>query len=252
MPHVRFSHVSKIYSRQSRQFFWRYFVQVLGRERRKPLYALNDVSFDVSGGESLAVVGHNGAGKTTLLSLIARLTTPEIGRVDVEGHVMPLLELGSGFHGDLTGTENLYLNAALCGLTKKETRERFEQMVEFAELGDFMDEPLRTYSQGMTLRLGFAIAVHADADILLLDEVLVVGDMDFQRKCMHRLMQMKSEGKILFCVSHAPEMLRQLCEQALWIESGQVVMKGPAEEVFEAYRTGAMPAMASSAWSPPA
>ena len=244
MPSVQFSHVSKIYSRQSRQFFWRYFVEALGRERRKPLYALNDVSFDVSSGESLAVIGHNGAGKTTLLSLVAGLTTPETGKVEVDGHVMALLELGSGFHGDLTGTENLYLNAALCGLTKKQTDERFEQMVEFSELRDFMDQPLRTYSMGMSLRLGFSIAVHADADILLLDEVLVVGDKDFQLKCMDRLLQMKSEGKILLCVSHAPDMLRQLCEHALWIESGKLVMNGPADEVFEAYRTGVVPVSA--------
>ena len=244
MPSVRFSHVSKIYSRQSRQFFWRFFVEALGRKSREPLYALNDVSFEVDAGESLAVIGHNGAGKTTLLSLVAGLTTPEIGKVEVEGHVMALLELGSGFHIDLTGNENLRLNAALCGLTKKETEERYQQIVDFAELGEFMEEPLRTYSQGMVLRLGFSIAVHANADIMLLDELLAVGDQDFQRKCMDKILEMKRQGKILFCVSHIPDMLRQLCEQALWIEAGAVVMQGPSAEVFEAYRTGIVPVTA--------
>lgn len=244
MPSVRFSHVSKIYSRQSRQFFWRFFIEAMGRGRREPLYALNDVSFDVSAGASLAVIGHNGAGKTTLLSLVAGLTTPETGKIEVDGRVMALLELGSGFHVDLTGNENLRLNAALCGLTKKQTEERYEQIVEFAELRAFMEEPLRTYSQGMILRLAFSIAVHADADILLLDEVLVVGDQDFQRKCMDKIIELKRGGTILLCVSHAPEMLRQLCEQAIWIEAGNMVMSGPSGEVFEAYRTGTVPVTA--------
>lgn len=244
MPSVRFTNVSKIYSRQSRQFFWRFFVQAMGRKPPEPIYALRDVSFDAGGGESLAVIGHNGAGKSTLLSLVAGLTTPEIGKVEVDGRVMALLELGSGFHPDLTGVENLRLNAALCGLTRRETEERFQQILDFSELHEFINEPLRTYSMGMILRLGFAVAVHADADILLLDEVLVVGDQDFQRKCMNRIIQMKREGKILLCVSHAPDMLRQLCEKALWIESGSVVMTGTAGEVFEAYRAGASPVTA--------
>ncbi|MCP5118917.1 MAG: ABC transporter ATP-binding protein [bacterium] len=243
MAHVRFDNVSKIYSRQSRQFFWRFLLQRSGRAEPKPIYALRDVSFDVSNGQSLGIIGHNGAGKSTLLSLVAGLTTPERGGVDVEGHVMALLELGSGFHHDLSGVENLRLNAAFRGFTKQETAALQERIIDFAELGDFIDEPLRTYSQGMILRLAFAIAVHVDPDILLLDEVLVVGDKDFQKKCFDRILQMKREGKILLCVSHVPTMLQQLCEKALWIESGQVIMQGPIDEVAEEYLTRGAPAI---------
>ncbi|MCW5979223.1 MAG: ABC transporter ATP-binding protein [Bryobacteraceae bacterium] len=245
MPFVRFYHVSKVYSRQSRQFFWRFFVETMGRKPREPIRALNDVTFELGAGESLAVIGHNGAGKSTLLSLVAGLTTPESGLVEVEGRVMALLELGSGFHYDMTGAENLRLNAALCGLTKKQTEERYQQIVDFSELRSFINEPLRTYSMGMILRLGFSIAVHVEADILLLDEVLVVGDQDFQQKCLTRILRMKQEGKILMCVSHAPDMLRMLCERALWIESGAVIMQGAAGDVIDAYRAGSVPVNAS-------
>lgn len=237
MAHIWFDHVSKIYSRQSRQFSWGFLLRSLGKNRQSPIYALRDMSFEVGESGSLAVIGHNGAGKSTILSLVAGLTTPEKGRVSVEGRVMALLELGSGFHSDLTGAENLRLNAALFGLTKNETAALFDQIVTFAEIGDFIDEPLRIYSQGMILRLAFSIAVHVNPDILLLDEVLVVGDQDFQRKCLRRIIQMKREGKIMLCVSHAPEMLKQICEDALWIESGQVVMYGPADEVIGAYKS---------------
>jgi ABC-type polysaccharide/polyol phosphate transport system ATPase subunit len=238
MAHISFDSVSKIYSRQSRQFSWRYFLQTIGKNRRSPIHAIREVSFEVADGGSLAIVGHNGAGKSTILNLAAGLTRPEKGSISVEGHVMALLELGSGFHHDLTGAENLRLNAALCGLTKKETLELFDRIVEFSEIGDFIDEPLRTYSQGMTLRLAFSVAVHVNPDILLIDEMLVVGDKDFQRKCISRILQMKREGRILLCVSHAAEVLRHLCDDALWIESGRVVMQGPAPEVLDAYQSG--------------
>jgi len=236
MAHIRFQNVSKAYTRQPRQFFYRFLSQELRRSRRKQFYALRDVSFQVGVGRSLAVVGHNGAGKSTLLNLVAGLTAPEKGSVEVEGRVMALLELGSGFHQDLTGAENLRMNAALCGFTKTETEELLPQIVEFSELGEFIWEPLRTYSSGMVLRLAFSIAVHADADILLLDEVLTVGDKDFQQKCLARVVEMRNQGKILLCVSHVPELLHQLCSHALWIEAGRVVREGPIEEVLEAYQ----------------
>jgi len=236
MAHVRFENVSKIYTRQSRQFFYRFLSHRLGRGPKKPIYALRDVSFEVSGGRALALVGHNGAGKSTLLNLVAGLTVPESGTVDVSGRVMAMLELGGGFHVDLTGAENLRINAALCGLTKSETDELFPRITEFSELGEFIWEPLRTYSSGMVERLAFSIAVHADADILLLDEVLMVGDKDFQQKCLDRILEMRNQGKILLCVSHVPQLLRQLCDYALWIEAGSVVREGPIDEVVEAYR----------------
>jgi ABC-type polysaccharide/polyol phosphate transport system ATPase subunit len=239
MPRVRFDRVTKIYRRQSRQFFWRFLVENLGGRRAEPIYALRDVCFEVGPGRALAIIGRNGAGKSTLLSLVAGLTVPESGAIDVEGRVSALLELGSGFHPDLTGAENLRVNAALCGLTRRETDERFDEIVEFAELADFIDEPLRTYSQGMILRLAFSVAIHADADILLLDEMIAVGDMDFQRKSFRRIRKMKQEGRILLCVSHVPEVLKELCEEAIWLENGRILLRGPAEEVIDAYASGA-------------
>lgn len=236
MAHVAFQNVSKVYSRQSRRFFVRYLTEVFsGKTKKEGFYALRDVSFKLGDGDTLGIVGHNGAGKSTLLNLVAGLTVPEEGSVDVKGRVMALLELGSGFHPDLTGIENLQMNAALCGLTQRETEVAREAIVEFSELGDFIEEPLRTYSQGMVLRLAFSIAVHVDPDILLLDEVLAVGDKDFHKKCLNRIFEMRDMGKILLCVSHAPDTLRELCSQALWIESGQVVRYGAAAEIFEAY-----------------
>jgi len=240
MAHVVFDHVSKTYSRQSRQFFWRFFLQACGRNRWERIHALRNVSFELRDGEALAVMGHNGAGKSTILNLAAGLTTPAEGSVDVSGRVAALLELGSGFHHDLTGAENLRLNAALFGLSKQQTARVFDEIVEFSELGDFIDEPLRTYSQGMILRLGFSVAVHVDPDILLIDELLAVGDKDFQQKCRNRIVEFKRAGKILLCVSHMPETLRQLCDTGLWIESGKVVMQGRAGEVINAYHSRAV------------
>jgi len=239
MPRVRLDRVTKIYRRQSRQFLWRFLLQTLGGRRAEPIYALRDVSFELASGQAMAVIGRNGAGKSTLLSLVAGLTAPESGLVEVDGRVLALLELGSGFHPDLTGAENLRVNAALCGLTRRQTEERFEEIVEFAELADFIDEPLRTYSQGMILRLAFSVAVHADADILLLDEMIAVGDVDFQRKSFRRIREMKQQGRILLCVSHVPEILKELCEEAIWLESGRIVLRGPAEQVIDAYVAGA-------------
>jgi ABC-type polysaccharide/polyol phosphate transport system ATPase subunit len=239
MARIRFDRVTKVYRRQSRQFLWRFLLEAFGSRRAEPIYALREVTFELTEGRSLAVIGRNGAGKSTLLSLVAGLTQPESGTVEVEGRVMALLELGSGFHPDLTGAENLRVNAALCGLTRQETEERFDRIVEFAGLREFIDEPLRTYSQGMILRLAFSVAVHVDADILLLDEFLVIGDVDFQRKGLRRIHEMKRQGKILLCVSHVPELLKGLCEEAIWLEAGRVVLRGPAEEVIDAYQSAA-------------
>ena len=208
------------------------------RREKPPIHALRDVSFELRDGESLVIVGHNGAGKSTLLNLVAELTTPEEGKVNVEGRITALLELGSGFHPDLTGIENLRLNASLLGLSRKETEAVFDRIVEFSELGDFITEPLRTYSQGMILRLAFSVAVHVKPDILLVDEILAVGDQDFQKKCIDRIFQLKRQGKILLCVSHATDIVNQLCDKALWIEAGRVVKQGPVEPVLAAYRSG--------------
>ncbi len=198
-------------------------------------FALRDVSFRLESGESLAVVGSNGAGKSTLLSLVAGLSKPQEGRVLVEGRVAALLELGSGFHPDLTGEENLLLNASLLGLSRRRTEEQFDAIIAFADIGDFIREPLRTYSTGMLMRLAFSIAVHVDPDILIVDEVLAVGDQAFQAKCFERIRQFRAAGKTLLFVSHATQLVREVCGRGLWLDHGRVMMDGTASEVLDAY-----------------
>jgi ABC-type polysaccharide/polyol phosphate transport system ATPase subunit len=189
----------------------------------------------VEEGESLAVVGPNGAGKSTLLGLVAGLAKPDEGEVSVNGRVAALLELGSGFHPDLTGTENVYLNAALLGLNRKKTEAAFEEIVEFSGLEDFINEPLRTYSAGMVVRLAFSIAVNIDADLLLIDEVLAVGDQAFQAKCFDKIYGFRRRGKSLLCVSHVSGMIRELCDRAIWLDRGELIMTGSVRDVTEAY-----------------
>ena len=197
--------------------------------------ALKNVSFQLDRGESMAVIGRNGAGKSTLLSLVAGLATPNEGRVTVGGRVAALLELGSGFHPDLTGAENLRLKASLLGFSRKKTAEVFDGAVEFSGVGDFIHEPLRTYSSGMIMRLAFSAAVHVDPDILIVDEVLAVGDQSFQAKCFEKISALKRAGKTLLFVSHSAPLVRSLCERALWLDRGEVTMDGTAAEVIEAY-----------------
>jgi ABC-type polysaccharide/polyol phosphate transport system ATPase subunit len=217
--------------------------------RRTPaqkFYALKNVSFTVARGESLAVVGRNGAGKSTLLSLLCGLSKPDSGAIRISGHVAPLLELGSGFHPDLTGAENIGLNAALLGFTRRQTRSLHGSIVEFSGLEDFINEPLRTYSSGMVMRLAFSIAVNLDPEILIIDEVLAVGDQGFQTKCFERILQFRQSGRSLLCVSHSPEMLRNLCDKAIWLDAGELVMSGDTDSVLEAYQ-GRHAAMAGNA-----
>jgi ABC-type polysaccharide/polyol phosphate transport system ATPase subunit len=201
----------------------------------KNFFALRNVSFRVEDGESLAVVGRNGAGKSTLLSLIAGLADPVEGRIAVNGRVAALLELGAGFHPDLTGVENLRLNASLLGLSRKRTEEVFQDILTFAGIGDFVYEPIRTYSMGMTMRLAFAIAIHVDPEILIVDEVLAVGDQAFQEKCQERIREFRARGKTLLFVSHSGPLVRELCSRALWLDHGKLLLDGPVDEVLAAY-----------------
>jgi ABC-type polysaccharide/polyol phosphate transport system ATPase subunit len=233
---IEFAGVSKSFRHGAGSRLLRGHIQQWLRGRKSErFYALRDVSFRLEAGEGMAVVGRNGAGKSTLLSLVAGLSRPNQGRVTVEGRVAALLELGSGFHHDLTGVENLRLNASLLGLSRRRTEEVAGAIADFADIGDFLREPLRTYSTGMLMRLAFAIAVHVDPDILIVDEVLAVGDQAFQAKCFERIRQFKSEGKTLLFVSHATQLVREICSRGLWLEHGQVVMDGGSAEVLEAY-----------------
>ena len=211
-------------------------VHWLQSRRSQPFFALKNISFRLEEGAGLAVIGSNGAGKSTLLSLVAGLARPDSGTVRVQGRIAPLLELGSGFHPDLTGEENIWVNAALIGLTRRRTREVFNQVVEFSGIGDFIGEPLRTYSSGMIMRLAFSVAIHMDPEILLIDEILAVGDAAFQQKCFDRIHEFRRQGKTLVCVSHASGMVQHFCDQAIWLDHGELIMSGPLAEVFEAYQ----------------
>lgn len=198
-------------------------------------WALRDVSFSISAGKMVGIIGANGAGKSTLLSLIGGVIKPDSGMVQTKGRIGALLDLGAGFHPDLTGRENVFISGVISGLTHREVVERFDKIVAFSELEAFIDSPLRTYSTGMQMRLAFAIAVHINPEILLIDEVLAVGDMKFQRKCLERITQFKTNGCAIVLVSHDPGVVRQLCDEAIWLKDGCIVGQGPAEIVVGQY-----------------
>ncbi|HET7011759.1 MAG TPA: ABC transporter ATP-binding protein [Anaerolineales bacterium] len=198
-------------------------------------WALRDVDLEIGRGEIFGVVGRNGAGKTTLLRVLARVLHPTSGRVQVFGRAAPLLELGGGFHPELTGRENVYLYASLLGLERRDTQRRFSSMVEFAELADFIDSPLRIYSTGMIARLGFAVATSRPSEVLLIDEALTVGDERFQHKCLARMDEYRRLGCTIVFVTHALSTARQICDRAAWLEAGTVRRVGPATEVIDAY-----------------
>ncbi len=236
MASIEFQNVAKTFSRHGhRQLLRQRVVNWFRRVPDERFWALRDVSFRIEEGENVAIVGANGAGKSTLLSLVAGLSQPDHGRVIVQGRVAALLELGSGFHPDLTGRENVHLNASLLGLSRRRTLALFDQIVDFSGLADFIDEPLRTYSSGMMVRLAFSIAVNVEPNFLLIDEVLAVGDHNFQAKCFAKVRELRDQGRTLLCVSHASTMIQQLCERALWLDRGALVMDGPIAEIIAAY-----------------
>ena len=236
MALIAFDHVSKTFAHSGGARLLRdHLGDRFHRRRREVFYALKDVSFRLESGESMAIVGGNGAGKSTLLSLVAGLAQPTAGRITVNGRVAALLQLGSGFHPDLTGRENVCLNASLLGLSRKRTAECFGGIVEFSGIRDFIDDPLRTYSSGMVMRLAFSVAVHADPEILIIDEVLAVGDQSFQAKCVEPIYQFRRAGKTLLFVSHGATLVRQLCDRAIWLDHGEVMRMGTPETTLEAY-----------------
>jgi len=205
------------------------------RTEKGSFWALRDVSFSIAPGEILGVIGKNGAGKSTLLEVIAEVIGPDEGVIQVSGRRPTLLTIGAGFERELTGRENIRLNAAYLGLSRKAIEELFEPIEEFSELGEFLDQPLKTYSTGMRARLGFSIAVHTDPDILLLDEVLSVGDADFQAKSRNRLSEMMTRARAIVVVSHSSEFIEQICTKVLWLEKGRVREFGEAEPILAEY-----------------
>jgi lipopolysaccharide transport system ATP-binding protein len=213
-------------------------VLLRGFRKLKPaesFWGLRDVSFTVAPGRMVGVVGRNGAGKSTLLRLIGGVGRPDEGRVNTRGRLGALLNLGAGFHPDLTGRDNLFVTGVINGLTRREVAERFDSIVAFAELESFIDNPLRTYSTGMQMRLAFAVSVHAEPEILLIDEVLSVGDLAFQRKCLDRINRFKAEGCAIILVSHEASLIRDLCDEALWLSAGRLMAHGEADMVVNQY-----------------
>jgi ABC-2 type transport system ATP-binding protein len=192
--------------------------------------AVNDVSFKVEQGESIGLMGLNGSGKSTLLKLISGVMRPDAGSVQTRGRIAGLIAAGAGFHQQLTGRENIYLNAAILGMSEAETKRKFDQMVDFADVGKFIDTPVSHYSSGMSARLGFAVAAFAESDVFLADEVLAVGDRPFKRKCMERMREIKAEGRTMFYVSHAPGSVREMCDRALVLVDGKLGFDGPVDE----------------------
>lgn len=205
------------------------------RRKLEHLQVLKGISFSVAKGESVAVIGRNGAGKSTLLSLLARVYKPTSGEVIVRGRCAPLLELGAGFHPDLSGIENVFFNGVVLGLTRKEVQRRLDDIIEFAELRSHIDTPVRTYSSGMLARLGFAVAVHVDADVLLVDEVLAVGDYEFERKCYAKIDEFRANGGSILFVSHDMDSVRRVADRAIWLKDGLIAAEGDPDEVISLY-----------------
>ena len=206
-----------------------------GRRSTEEFWALRAVNFEIPDGETFGIIGPNGAGKSTALKLMARILEPTSGQVVVRGRISPLLELGAGFHPELTGRENVYLNAALFGVSQAEAQDRYDQIVEFSELNDFIDVPLKHYSSGMYMRLGFAVAANIIPDILLVDEILAVGDEAFQRKCLRKIEEFRREGRTIVFVSHDLPTVSRICHRALWLDKGRVMALGPTDDLVDRY-----------------
>ena len=213
-----------------------YIVQMLrGKIKYEEFWALKNVSFEVERGEVVGIIGHNGAGKSTLLKVISGILKPTGGELEVHGNVVPMLELGSGFDHDLTGRENIFLNGSILGYSEKYLKEKYDQIVEFSELGKFIDVPIRNYSSGMLMRLAFSIATVVQPEILIVDEILAVGDAAFQEKSKTRMLELMGGGTTVLFVSHSLEQIREMCDRVIWLEHGQIKAIGATKEICDAY-----------------
>lgn len=205
------------------------------RNRYEERWVLDDVSFEVKQGEAIGLIGHNGCGKSTTLKLLTRIMYPDSGSIELRGRVSSLIELGAGFHPDMSGRENIYTNASIFGLTKKEIDERLDDIIEFSEMEPFLDNPVRTYSSGMYMRLAFSVAINVNADILLIDEILAVGDVNFQAKCFNKLREIKAQGTTIVIVSHSMGQIEQICDRSIWIHEGKIKAEGNPREIDKDY-----------------
>ena len=205
------------------------------KNKTEEITVLKDINIEINKGETVALIGVNGSGKSTLLKLMTKIIYPNKGTLKTYGKLTSLLELGAGFHPDFTGRENIYFNAAIFGLTKKEIDDRLESIIEFSELGDFIDSPVRTYSSGMYMRLAFSVAINVDAEILLIDEILAVGDQHFQDKCFAKLEELAKSKMTIVIVSHSLDSIKKLCNRAIWINNGEVAKDGKCQDVISEY-----------------
>ncbi len=218
----------KHYTLKERFIFWK-------NKKYEVHQVLNDINLEIKKGESVALIGVNGSGKSTLLKLMTKIIYPTKGEITINGKLTSLLELGAGFHPDFTGRENIYFNASIFGLNAKEIDNRINEIIEFSELGEFIDSPVRTYSSGMYMRLAFSVAINVDAEILLIDEILAVGDQRFQEKCFNKLKELKKSGKTIVIVSHSLDSVKKLCERGIWIHNGKLRLDGNINEVTDEY-----------------
>ncbi len=207
------------------------------RDRYRDVWALSDISLAIRPGETVGIIGENGSGKSTLLKVLSRILLPDVGTVEVSGKVATLLELGSGFSMELSGRKNIFMNASILGLSRKEARARLDEIIAFSELGEFINAPIKTYSSGMLVRLGFAVAISVEADIFLIDEILAVGDERFQKKCLDRIREMQRLGKTIALVSHNMDTVTEFCSRAILLSDGRIAADGAPEGVIEAYRS---------------
>lgn len=233
---VRFEGVSKSFRLSQSRHFKEMLLGVSGHRPRSVLVqAVRDLWLEVPQGQSLALLGHNGSGKSTTLKMLAGTVAPTVGKIWARGRIAPLLELGAGFHPDLTGRENIFLNAAILGIRRAETRRRLDDIVAFAEVETFLDTPVKFYSSGMSLRLGFAVAVHVEPEILLVDEVLAVGDQHFQSKCLQRMRELQAEGRTTILVTHSLRQAADFCTRAIVLDHGVATYDGPVDSAEGAY-----------------
>jgi len=242
-PAIELAHVTKVYRKYSGRQFATLKSALLQRSILRDLRpsetfpALTDVSFTVPKGATYGVIGRNGSGKSSALKLVAGITKPTSGTVAVQGRISALIELGAGFHPEISGRENVFINGIMLGLSKREIQERFDEIVDFAELREFIDAPVKTYSSGMYMRLGFAVAIHVDPDVLLVDEVLAVGDEGFTHKCLDKFSEFRRRGKTILLVTHSLNLVERFCDEALWLDDGRVQTYGDPKRVIDAYLT---------------
>jgi len=235
-PIIKFENVTKNFSLNKQKTFKEFFpALLLGHETKEDFTALDNISFEINKGETVGIIGPNGSGKSTILKLIAGVMYPTTGKVTVHGKVSPLIELGAGFHPELSGTENIYLNGSILGLNQKELKDLYADIVNFSELGEFINQPIKHYSSGMYMRLAFAVAIHTKPDILLVDEILAVGDTAFQAKCFAKMEQFKKDGVTIIYVSHSMDSVKSFCNRAIYINHSKLISDGPASEVIDKY-----------------